>query len=570
MRCRFPFSVLVVTSCLTVLLLIAKSCAGERQLEFAAGAVKWQSTSSGATTTATKTKRGLVEYYIEDDVPSFEGTGGRPYEANNCPVTSSCGETEFCGNDAQCHDVTCANVYEFGLQDYTHRNNNQASESEELQCVEFASATTERDRTFFQRNEDIECYGLNELPMAVSFRCGAQWSGRYCPSATSFVSDYDYAGPYVPFNQKCTAKTTKQRFFSCYEISPQTDRVPYFSSYAAETEDLRLLQAENSTMCSTVDEDGNKQFPRYDYGNRAYYNYYRQETIYLAGYSNGLPSDGRSDEFNVTLAGMAMIVRSDLLFEGSGDDDKEGFPRCAEDGGCGYDEFCGIDKACHFRNCENFYDFGPTEFTGNKTNESEEMSCFVDSFPDSLIPPCDSIFPTLVHLTCQPLNVGISSFSNLLCNGQDFGGNRTKGRYAVANRVCRASPNAQQEFVCYDMAPTTNSPEYFQDYVDLVSANPGCDGIPEDYYSFGDDPAIWVAEFHEVESCFTRPGMSDCAHGYRSRIFDPTVMMPPAMHTTLTGPYLEEGEDSAFCTTSSVLALWGSLVLLPLLIILGW
>ncbi len=151
--------------------------------------------------------------------------------------------------------------------------------------------------------------------------------------------------------------------------------------------------------------------------------------------------------------------------------------------------------------------------------------------------------------------------------GQGSDGNRTKGRYAVANRVCRALPNKQQEFHCYDMAPTTNLTNYFQDYVNLVLANPGCDDIS--YYLSDDINTSWVAD-HEVESCFVGSlGFSDCAHGYLSKIFDPTVMMPPAMHTFVTGTFLADS-SSAFGLCSAVTILWCSLVLFSSLILVGW
>jgi len=491
-------------------------------------------------------KQDLKEY-TEEPVPSFEGTSGRPYEANNCVVT--CEETQFCGNDSQCHNTTCSNIYDFRIQDYTHKDE---TESEELQCVDFAA--NERDRTFF-RNEDIECFGgLNDLPAVVSFKCEISVSGGgSCPNNGWKEKDR----PYVPFNRKCTAQTGAQRFFSCYEISPQTDVESYFASYAAE---VKALQETNFT-CDAANES---EYPHHEYANVTVYSYHRQNTKFQGVYSNGIPSDGSSDNFSVTLARMAMLVRSDLL----SNDDYHGFPaRCA--GGCGYDEFCGIDNACHFRNCENFYDFGSSEFTGNKTSESGQLSCFVDSFPEEITPPCadfNGTFPTLVHFTCQPLNIGI--VENNVCIGQDStsDGNRTKGRYAVANRVCRALPNDQQEFHCYDMAPTTNLTNYFQDYVNLVLANPGCDDIS---YDLSDDiNTSWVAN-HAVESCFIEPLLSDCAHGYRSKIFDPTVMMPPAMHTFVTGTFLADS-SSAFGLSSAVTTLWCSLVLFSSLISLGW
>jgi hypothetical protein len=179
---------------------------------------------------------------------------------------------------------------------------------------------------------------------------------------------------------------------------------------------------------------------------------------------------------------------------------------------------------------------------------------------------------------------------DVLCQGREFGfgsdgtgagagtSSRTRDRYAVANRVCRAFPNAQQEFVCYDMAPTTNLTAYFLEYVDLVLANPGCDGISEDFWTSGSGSNIteWEADYHEVESCFRREEFTDCTHGYRSSSFDSVVMMPPAMYTTLGGPFLVDEEDtddddddevgeedSAFCI-GSALSLWGSLLAL------GW
>jgi hypothetical protein len=241
--------------------------------------------------TSEKREEILVKEYTEDVVPSFEGTSGQPYEANNCVVT--CEETQFCGNDSQCHNTTCSNIYDFGIQDYTHRGE---TESEELQCVDFAA--NERDRTFF-RNEDIECFGgLNDLPAAVSFKCGigVSTSGS-CPNNAW----EDKVGPYVLFNRKCTAQTGAQRFFSCYEISPQTDVESYFSFYVAE---VMALQAKNFT-CDAANE---LEYPHHEYANITWYNYYRQNTIIQGIYSNGMPSDSASDNFYVTLAKMAMLV----------------------------------------------------------------------------------------------------------------------------------------------------------------------------------------------------------------------------------------------------------------------
>ena len=98
--------------------------------------------------------------------------------------------------------------------------------------------------------------------------------------------------------------------------------------------------------------------------------------------------------------------------------------------GCQYGDgtFCGTDGQCHLYNCESFYEFGPTDYTGySDSDASPELVCN-DILTTPVVTAGDSSQASVVFrcrdLTPEPIGMGwtkyceaSSSNSNFTCYG---------------------------------------------------------------------------------------------------------------------------------------------------------
>ena len=184
--------------------------------------------------------------------------------------------------------------------------------------------------------------------------------------------------------------------------------------------------------------------------------------------------------------------------------------------------FCAADGVCHEINCENFYEYAPSVYTGrvprrgsqntpNQDNDGEEttevgeLECYINEFPDAVDPPCaynerGLLFPVAVHYSCRDYYSSHKSYSDFQCDawddffGSEDGSGDMKRRFATANRVCTAKPNPEQRFICYDIAPDTNLTSYFDDYLEAVESFGECDAnAPTD-----EGNITWVSNGHQI------------------------------------------------------------------------
>ena len=202
---------------------------------------------------------------------------------------------------------------------------------------------------------------------------------------------------------------------------------------------------------------------------------------------------------------------------------------------CTPDMFCAANGVCHLRTCENFYQYAPEVWTGRLPSgaqtmmdqqddegmaEGGELECYMNEFPDTVDPPCHDdeggpLFPVAVHYSChenfsstQSVGLQCSEWDDVEMGHHGSGGNRQR-RFATANRVCTAKPNAEQRFVCYDMAPDTNFTSYFETYGAAIESCDECqdDACTVDSFAgcdstvpSGSNNMTWVSNGHQITS----------------------------------------------------------------------
>lgn len=390
----------------------------------------------------------------------------RPYEMITGCADNPCDVTEFCGIDDACHTMSCDQIYQYGITNFTRYN---PDTSEQLKCIRFDSPDDENgDRSFFYDGEDYACPENGNLPLIVSYDCGPNVFSNSCePVVDGTVT----TTPTVRVNRKCVAKTTEQNYFSCYDIAPGTDLNEYFADYIAAVNDITMNNENNASMTCTNVETNEAESPVHLYGGLVSFSAHTSSDSFVElGFGNGLPF-GQADEvtFNQMLAASIVQVSSQRFLSLD-----PTFPdRCIVDNGCEYRDFCGSDERCHLRNCDGYYDHGPSSWTGNKTDEAGALVCEFDgSFSDDPTAACDEAdYPFFVRAQC-PAN-GYST----TCDDENYVPEFSPVKHCITfNRKCTAQPNSKQTFTCYDIAVSTNLTTYTQPYVDSLASNPNmCD-----------------------------------------------------------------------------------------------
>lgn len=290
-----------------------------------------------------------------------------------------------------------------------------------------------------------------------------------------------------------------------------------------------------------------------------------------------------------------------------------GFGYACADVKCDSGMFCAADGVCHEINCEHFYEYAPSVYTGRvprrasqntlnqdndgkETTEVGELECYINEFPDTVDPPCADderglLFPVAVHYSCRQYYSGPPTSSDFQCDewddflGGEDGSGDMRRRFATANRVCTAKPNPEQRFICYDIAPDTNLTSYFDDYLEAVESFGECDAnAPPNERNI-----TWISNGHQIansiKGVIPSGGIGDIkAGGIVSELlspndegnmgenFDPFLVASSSINTVLvsdipttpppsTAPQSTEAESSS--PTRPFWSLSGILLLIP-------
>ena len=492
------------------------------------------------------------------------------YELEDCLANGNgCSENEFCGKDGTCHPKDCPTIYKYGWSTFTGNYND---DDDALQCVEYTDEEGEDDewdRIFYHNREDLVC--LTYRPLSVSYNCK-----KYGTGCVNDLNSKRESTPHVYVNRKCTArsKAFKDRLFVCYDmdIPLSSSLESYYSSYVEQTIQLHSKGATCDDIGGVQEnfydyiDTPHRTVPIHDYGGLITLGFdlpaetgvgddgteYSVPSSTIGAYDNDrLPKvpngttsvfdeEGDINEtvFNMKKAASTVYIKS-ILLDPDYDEVTNDLPACEV--GCTAYEFCGIDGKCHARNCETFYQYGPQEWTGNKETTSENGDEYTTSLMceainemmmnhdedmlDTLL-PCskeDGYFPILSRYLCQ----GQSYYSQDECGNPDPY-NNTQGRILTMNRRCFGRPNKEQNFTCYDIAPTTDMTDYSRDYLQKVENNPGCDGStaekPVTVDANGTEVVLPLYAYHKMEGCLIHWGdfsRSTCPMWLSGPTFDP-------------------------------------------------
>lgn len=393
-----------------------------------------------------------------------------PFGTNGCDAP--CDKAQFCGNDNRCHDYSCDEIYEFGHTGFTRYS---PDTSEKLHCVTFdddsspdddgddGSTTGSSDLSFFYDGEDFACDD-RRLPYVVRYGCGSSTSSSASCNSDPLSKEGSGSSPtpvVLRANRKCTAQTTQQNYFSCYDIAPETDMDAYFANYIA------AVDASNNTTSCASEGDGTSTSPVHSYGGSVLYSAHKDTHWVGKELGNGLPiAEADGVTFNQALASSFVEVHSERFHTLEPE-----FPnRCADDGGCKGNEVCGRDNKCIVGNsCSFYYSYGLSDiWPGTNSNSADELTCeLLDTFNNpNPTDDCDADHPFVFHSTCP------ARFYETSCAG-DFVHEFSPVRHCIApNQKCTAKvPSSKSTFTCYEFAPSTDWTAYTQPYLEALAGN---------------------------------------------------------------------------------------------------
>lgn len=389
---------------------------------------------------------GVLGRSLGQEVSSPLTADEEPLTSFGCP--SPCVDTEFCGRDLQCHPYSCEAWYELGHPFFTAY---VPGTSEDLTCSDVVE-----DRTFLRQPPFCEA----GLPLAAEYIApNASTTTCFDPSRDEQLATYS-------FTRKCTAQPISETGFICYDISPNTDFDTHTKEYVEQTQALNSgdhvykLYVDGYTMRK---EDG-YEYPSY------------------VGQILSLGEGGDGSVYNATAARAAMHARAFQTF-----DSPLPLDLCTK--GCLMNEFCGVDGQCHAIDCDNFWEYGAVEFTGN--DNDSKLNCTLELQESAL--NCDGEWPFALEYRCNEENV-ISSRYHVCPRGNG-------ARQLPFYRMCTAQPNPSQEFVCFDLKGAGSMEEYAADYIQSTMDKPECTDAELDSFSWDGtnrDDIDWVAYHHQT------------------------------------------------------------------------
>lgn len=193
-------------------------------------------------------------------------------------------------------------------------------------------------------------------------------------------------------------------------------------------------------------------------------------------------------------------------------------------GGCvtGSGKFCGLDDQCHIYSCQEWYEFGPRNFTGYDIASSTPLTCqniqvtepYDHDFLDGNV-YYPSVSFRCVSLTPPPIVMGYT------------------------RRCTMAGPDT--DFTCYELATDTD----FQPFLDEVSAS-GLNCTDDEYDETGFPQFTYYVKY---ESQIWQPWMSVRAQGHNSTSEFNEIF---ALNGTMYATYKEStGKPTAAPTSSA-------------------
>ena len=243
---------------------------------------------------------------------------------------------------------------------------------------------------------------------------------------------------------------------------------------------------------------------------------------------------------------------------------------CKEGTTCLDPNFCAEDGVCYPRTCENIYRYATETFRGKRLNTSssteqaEELECYVNEFPPNGLvePPCPQddggggLFPIAVYYSCLDSIYSSVSESPIRCQDWYYEVHRSSSQpgFVRSNRVCTAKPNADQRFICYDIAPDTDLASYFDNYLQDVESF-GCDEEILLNNSTDNNNSTWLG--HTTSSMlYTSAWGTVLADSRLDENFDPLLAASLSINTML----IDDAPDSAssiigLLLSSSILAI---------------
>ncbi len=135
---------------------------------------------------------------------------------------------------------------------------------------------------------------------------------------------------------------------------------------------------------------------------------------------------------------------------------------------CDYEvQFCGLDDRCHYYSCQEWYDFGPPEFTGHDDGRSITfLSNFSyvtnDNGGDASAAPleCEYEVPSSdVYSAAIVYGCTFWSCSGDLCSGYTDMNDPREGVAQDFTQRCSAT-NGNLSYVCYDLAEETDLDQF--------------------------------------------------------------------------------------------------------------
>lgn len=191
-------------------------------------------------------------------------------------------------------------------------------------------------------------------------------------------------------------------------------------------------------------------------------------------------------------------------------------------GGCvlGSGNFCGLDDQCHVYSCQEWYEFGPRNFTGYDIASSTPLTCqdIPITEPKKLVLYGNAYNPSVsfrcASLTPPPITMGFT------------------------RRCTMSEPDT--DFICYELATDTD----FQPFLDEVSAS----GLncTDDVYDETGYPKFSYRVMYE--SLIWQPWMAVIAQGHNSTSeFNETL----ALNGTMYASYKESTGKPTTAPTSS-------------------
>ena len=136
---------------------------------------------------------------------------------------NSCGYTQFCGMDGQCHDFGCENIFLYGNSTWLGSETEVERNSDALNCTD----------TIQPGWDENGCYDGQQWPTPIAYACLNGWDEATdtwvgfgflpCEQKSQILAS-------MPLNRMCTADLPTSTFI-CYDMNPATDFDTYFADF---------------------------------------------------------------------------------------------------------------------------------------------------------------------------------------------------------------------------------------------------------------------------------------------------------------------------------------------------